>query len=216
MSPSSTRSRIAEVGLFAVLRAPGPGAALGAVDALVAGGVTGIEITYSTPGAVSVIAETARRHGDRILLGAGTVTTPDQAGDAVAAGASFLVSPGTVPALARAMTATGAACMFGAMTPTEVMTAVDLGADVVKLFPASSLGPGYVRALRGPFPDTPLMPTGGVTAANLGDWLAAGALAVGAGSELCRPAAMASGDFAEIEQAAREFSAALRAARDPR
>lgn len=213
MTDPSFLARLRDTGVVAVLRAPDAAAALGAVEALVAGGVTGIEVTYSTPDAPAVLAEVARRHGDAILLGAGTVTTPDQAAAAAAAGARFLVSPGTVPTLARAMTATGLPCLFGAMTPSEVMTAVELGAAVVKIFPASLGGPAYLRALRGPLPDVPLMPTGGVRADNIGDWLDAGAVAVGAGSELCRPAAMAAGRFAEIEAAARDFAGALRTAR---
>ncbi len=206
-------STLASTGVVAVLRAPSPEAALGAIDALVAGGVTGIEITYSTPDATAVIAETARRHGDAILLGAGTVTTPVQAERAVAAGATFLVSPGTTRPLAEAMHGTGAVTLLGAMTPSEVMSAVELGAAAVKIFPASLGGPAYLKALRGPFPDVAFMPTGGVNADNLATWLTAGAIAVGAGSELCQPAAMAAGRFGEIEATARRFTAALHAAR---
>jgi len=206
-------SSLSAVGVIAVLRAPSADAAVHAVDALVAGGVTGIEITYSTPDAEQAIATVADRHGDAVLLGAGTVTTPEQAERAVAAGASFLVSPGTQPALAEAMLATGAAVMLGALTPTEVMAATALGADVVKVFPASLGGPAYLRALRGPFPDVPLMPTGGVNASNVGEWLAAGAVAVGAGSDLVGTAALREGDWAAIELTARSFSDALAATR---
>jgi 2-dehydro-3-deoxyphosphogluconate aldolase/(4S)-4-hydroxy-2-oxoglutarate aldolase len=204
---------IADVGIIAVLRAPSADAAVSAVDALVAGGVTGVEITFSTPDAETAIAEVARRHGDAVLLGAGTVTRPEQAESAVAAGARFLVCPGTEATLARAMKDTGAAVMLGAMTPTEVMAATALGADVVKVFPASLGGPSYLRSLRGPFPDVPLMPTGGVNADNLGQWFGAGALAVGAGSELCSPAAMKAGNWEVVEDSARSFSAALAATR---
>lgn len=206
-------SSVSATGIIAVLRAPSAEAAVHAVDALVAGGVTGIEITYSTPDAERALAEVVDRHGDAVLLGAGTITRPEQAERAVAAGARFLVSPGAQPELAGAMVATGAAVMLGALTPTEVMAAQALGADVVKIFPASLGGPGYLRSLRGPFPDVPLMPTGGVNQDNVGEWLAAGAVAVGAGSELCSPAAMRDGDWAAIERNARQFSAALAAAR---
>jgi 2-dehydro-3-deoxyphosphogluconate aldolase/(4S)-4-hydroxy-2-oxoglutarate aldolase len=204
---------ITDVGVIAVLRAPSADAAVSAVDALVAGGVTGVEITFSTPDAEAAIAEVARRHGDAVLLGAGTITRPEQAESAVAAGARFLVCPGTEASLARAMTATGATVMLGALTPSEVMAAVALGADVVKVFPASLGGPAYLRSLRGPFPDVPLMPTGGVSADNIGQWVGAGALAVGAGSELCSPAAMRAGTWEVIEDQARSFSAALAATR---
>ena len=213
MTESAAVATIRATGILAVLRAPSPEAALGAIDALVAGGVTGIEVTYSTPDATAVIAETARRHGDAVLLGAGTVTTPEQAEHAADAGAVFLVSPGTTPLVAGAMRATGAATLLGALTPTEVMSAVSLGADAVKIFPAALGGPAYLKALRGPFPDVPMMPTGGVDADNLGTWLSAGAIAVGAGSELCSAAAMAGGRFEEIEASARQFVAELERAR---
>jgi 2-dehydro-3-deoxyphosphogluconate aldolase/(4S)-4-hydroxy-2-oxoglutarate aldolase len=208
-------SSVASAGVLAVLRAPSADAAVRAVDALVEGGVTGVEITYSTPDAETAIAEVAARHGDAVLLGAGTLTRPEQAERAVAAGAAFLVSPGTDAALAAAMRATGAMVMLGALTPSEVMAATALGADVVKIFPASLGGPAYLRSLRGPFPDVPLMPTGGVNAGNLGEWLGAGALAVGAGSELCAPAAMRAGDWDAVRESARQFSAALASTRAP-
>jgi len=213
---STTLARLAETGIIAVLRAPTPESALGTVEALVAGGITGIEVTYSTPGAAVVIAECAHRYGTDILLGAGTVTTAAQAEEAVEAGAEFLVSPGTVPSLAEAMRATGAPIMLGAMTPTELMTAVSLGSIAVKIFPASLGGPSYLKSLRGPFPNTPLMPTGGVTAANLSSWLDAGAIAVGAGGDLCPSAAIAAGRYDEIESIARRFATALRLARGTR
>lgn len=195
--------------IIAVLRSPTPDAALSAVDALVAGGVTGIEITYSTPEPTEVIREVVRRHGPAVYIGVGTITHPDQAAESAEAGAQFLVSPGAVPDVARAMLATGRVTILGALTPTEIMVAQDLGAHVVKVFPASLGGAPYLKALRGPFPDIPLMPTGGVTAANLPDWFAAGAMAVGAGSELVSGAAMASGDWPAVTQAARDFVAAL-------
>lgn len=139
--------------------------------------------------------------------------TEDQVREAAEAGARFLVSPGTDEAVVRAMRETGLAVVAGALTPSEVMAAGRLGADVVKIFPASLGGPAYLGALAGPFPDVPLLPTGGVTADNLGDWLAAGAIAVGAGGELCSAAALRAGRWNEIEQTARRFRAALGAAR---
>ena len=204
---------LAQTGVIAVLRAPSAELAVPAVDALVSGGVTGIEITYTTPGATTVIHRLRKRHGEQILLGAGTITTPDQAQQAVDAGASFLVSPGCDPQLAAHMARTGAAVMLGAMTPTEIMAASRHNPLVVKIFPASLGGPAYLRALRGPFPDVAMMPTGGVSSDNLGEWLRAGAIAVGAGSELCSAAAMTEGRWAEIERQANAFAAALAAAR---
>lgn len=202
-------------GVLAVVRAPSPDAAIEAADALIRGGVTGIEVTYSTPEAPAVIAELRRRHGDRALVGAGTVTAPDQAEESADAGAQFLVSPGTLPELTRAMLATGLVTMTGAMTPTEVMGAMALGVDVVKVFPASLGGPSFLKALREPFPDAVLMPTGGVTADNLAQFLAAGAIAVGAGGDLLARDALATGDWDRVEARARDYAAALRAARQP-
>ncbi len=199
--------------VVAVLRAPTAEAGIGATDALVAGGVTGIEITYSTPDAAAVIREVRRRYGDTVYLGAGTVLQPAQAHEAVEAGAEFLVSPGTEPEVAGAMLGTGATVLSGALTPSEVMTAVRLGVHVVKLFPASLGGPAFLQALRGPFPHVAFVPTGGVNAANLAEWLAAGAVAVGAGGELCPSAALAAGDWDTITATARQFADAARAAR---
>jgi 2-dehydro-3-deoxyphosphogluconate aldolase/(4S)-4-hydroxy-2-oxoglutarate aldolase len=201
-----TLDRLRDVRVVAVIRAPDAAGAIRAVDALVRGGVTGIEITYSTPGILDVLAAVAERHGDAVLLGAGTLRTPAQAREAVAAGATFLVSPGLDDDLVGAMLDTGATTMAGALTPTEVMRAEALGVDVVKVFPAALGGPAYVRALRGPFPDTPFMPTGGVSAGNLREWLDAGAIAVGAGGELCSASDIASGGFDAIEAKARSFA----------
>ncbi len=212
-APPDSLSHVRAAGVLAVLRAPSRDSALSAIDALLRGGVVGIEVTYSTPDTAAVIAETIRRYGDAAYVGAGTVTTPAQAAEAADAGAAFLVSPGTLPSLTAAMRGTGTVTMTGALTPTEVMVASDLGAHVVKIFPASLGGPSYLSALGGPFPAVALMPTGGVTPDNLAEWFAAGAVAVGAGSDLVPAAALAAGDHAEIERRARLFAAALRSAR---
>lgn len=210
---SDRLDRARATGILAVLRAPSPEHALEASDAIIRGGVTGIEVTFSTPDAPAVIRELIARHGDAAYIGAGTVTTPEQAELAADAGAEFLVSPGTLPDLTRAMLDTGRVVMTGAMTPTEVMGALALGVDVVKIFPASLGGPSYLGALRGPFPDAPLMPTGGVSPDNLAAWFAAGAVAVGAGGDLANGASIAASDWADIEQRAVRFTAALDAAR---
>lgn len=204
---------VRDTGVLAVVRAPDADAAVEAAGALIRGGVTGIEVTYSTPDAPTVIAELRRLHGDGALVGAGTVTTPAQAEESAAAGAEFLVSPGTLPDVARAMLATGRMTMTGAMTPTEVMQALALGVHVVKVFPASLGGPALLRALREPFADAHLMPTGGVTAENLHEFLAAGAIAVGAGGDLLAKDALAARDWGRIEARARDYAAALAAAR---
>lgn len=199
--------RLRAARVVAVIRSPSADGAVDAVDALVRGGVTGIEITYSTPDVPAVLAAIARRYGRQVILGAGTLRAPAQAAEAVAAGAEFLVAPGLDDDLVGAMLATGALTMAGALTPTEVMRATALGVDVVKIFPASLGGPSYVRSLRGPFPDAPLMPTGGVSADNVADWLDSGIVAAGAGGELCSAADIAAADWDRIEANARRFVA---------
>ncbi|TFD22438.1 bifunctional 4-hydroxy-2-oxoglutarate aldolase/2-dehydro-3-deoxy-phosphogluconate aldolase [Cryobacterium sp. TMS1-13-1] len=201
-------SRLLSIRVLAVLRAPSAEGALRAADALVAGGVTGLEITYSTPDAPAVIRELSARYGDAVYLGAGTVTTAEDALRAADAGAAFLVSPGTRPELTAAMKATGLLVMTGALTPSEIMAAMEYGTDVVKIFPASLGGPAFLRSLRGPFPAVPFMPTGGVTPGNIGAWFDAGAIAVGAGSDLVSAADLVAGRYDNIERLAAQFMSA--------
>jgi len=209
----STLRRVREVGLLAVIRGPSPELTLQMVDALVAGGVLGIEITYSTPNAAEVVKKLDEKFGEKILLGMGTLTETRQVAEAKGAGARFLVSPHLDESLAQAMTSTGLLVMIGALTPTEVMRAHQLGSDIVKLFPGSLGGPAYLKALRGPFPHIPMMPTGGVSQDNIAEWLAAGAVGVGAGSNLCPTALAKEGRFEEITAIAQTFVAALNQAR---
>jgi 2-dehydro-3-deoxyphosphogluconate aldolase / (4S)-4-hydroxy-2-oxoglutarate aldolase len=216
MSKEDTLQKIHELGLLAVLRGPSPELTMQMVEALVAGGVYGIEITYTTPNAPAVVRQLAERFGKKILLGMGTLTRPEQAAEATEAGAAFLVSPHTEPALARAMTATGLPVMMGAFTPSEVMASYTMGSDVVKLFPGSVGGPEYMKALKGPYPDIPMMPTGGVEKENVADWFAAGAVAVGAGSSLCPKQWALAGRWEEITAVAQEFVTAVAAARKER
>ena len=213
MDKQAILKRIAELGLLAVLRAPDPVGAQRTVEALVEAGVLGIEITYSTPDAASVIAGVKQSYGAEVLVGAGTLVTHAQVSEAAEAGASYLVSPGLDDEVVASIRATGLPAMAGVLTPTEVMRGVRLGVDVMKLFPGSLGGPSYLRSLRGPFPDVPFMPTGGVSADNVGDWLAAGAIAVGAGSELASAGDISSGDFAGIREKGRRFLTAIREAR---
>lgn len=213
MSKDATLSRLHDLGLVAVIRGPSPDLTVRMVEALVAGGVLGIEITYTTPNAAEVVRALDRQFGDLILLGMGTLTGPAQAAEAQDAGARYLVSPITDEALGAAMVATGLPVMIGALTPTEVFRAHQLGADVVKLFPGSAVGPDYVKALRGPFPHIPIMPTGGVDEHNVGDWFRAGVFAVGAGSQLSPGKLAQEGRFAEITAVAARFAAAVAAAR---
>lgn len=213
MDKQITLDRVNELGLLAVLRGPSPDLTIDMVDALVANGVLGIEITYTTPNAPELVATLDRKYGDEILLGMGTLTEMDHVAQAQEAGARFIVSPHCEPPLATLMVASGLVTMIGALTPSEVMQAHKLGADVVKIFPGSLGGPSYLKGLRGPFPHISMMPTGGVSVENVGDWFAAGAVAVGAGSDLCPPAWAKAGRFDEIGARAREFVAAVERAR---
>ncbi len=205
MNKAMVLEKVKELGLLAVIRGPSADLTVKMVEALVSGGVSGIEITYSTPDAEQVVQTLAKKYAASIVLGMGTLTKPEQAESAKSAGASFLVSPICEPALVKAMVESGLLCMAGALSPTEVFQAYDQGVDVVKIFPGSLGGPAYVKALKGPFPYIPMMPTGGVSAANVADWFAAGVIAVGAGSELCPPQLAKEGKFDEITRRAAEF-----------
>ncbi len=213
MDKKSTLEKIKSLGLLAVIRGPSPELTVKMVEALVEGGVYGIEITYSTPNAPLVVRTLADQYGEQIVLGMGTLTEIEHAAQAVDAGANFLVSPHCEAILAGAMTATGLPVMIGALTPTEVIQAYRLGSDVVKIFPGSLVGPDYIKALRGPFPHIPMMPTGGVNVENVGAWFKAGVFAVGAGSNLCPTAWAKEGRFADISATARAFVEAVNQAK---
>lgn len=213
MNKADVLEKVKELGLLAVIRGPSPELTVKMVEALVAGGVSGIEITYSTPNAEEVVRTLYDKFGDSIVLGMGTLTKPDQALSAKAAGANFLVSPICEPNLIREMVSSGLLTMAGALTPTEVLQAYNLGADVIKIFPGSLGGPAYIKALKGPFPYIPMMPTGGVSAGNVAEWFATGVVAVGAGSELCPPQLAKEGKFDEITKRAAEFVQIVKTAR---
>ena len=212
MDLGGTLERVKELGLLAVVRGESREAAVEVSDALIEGGVLGIEVTFTTPEADLAIRDLGQKHGDSILLGAGTVTTREQVERAAEAGSTFLVSPGTDPDLMPVMHETGILVLPGALTPSEVMLAGRLGAQAVKLFPGSSGGPSYLKALSGPFPDVQFIPTGGVSLGNIADWFAAGAVAVGAGSALA-PSSLSGRDRGEVIETASRFAEAVRAAR---
>ena len=213
MERIQTVERVGELGLLAVVRGESRAAALEVVGSLIEGNVLGIEITFTTPEAPRVIQELDEEYGDRILLGAGTVTTHEQVERAAEAGATFLVSPGCDPELMPAMLETGLLVLPGALTPSEVMLAHRLGAQAVKLFPGSLGGPSYLQALSGPFPEVRFVPTGGVSLSNIADWFAAGAFAVGAGGALA-PSSLSGRDRGEVVENTRRFAEAVRAAKD--
>lgn len=204
--------RLAEAGCVAVLRSRTAGDAERTAHALAGAGVRAVEVTFTVPGAASVVERLRADLGDGVLVGCGTVTSARQVGDAVRAGAQFLVSPGLEPGLGTALAASGLPFLPGVLTPSEVMSAVRLGAVAVKLFPASTVGPGHLDALRGPFPDLAVVPTGGIGAGSAARWIRAGALAVGAGGALAPPEA-GEEDLRRARAAAGELLREIRAAR---
>ncbi|WP_232664953.1 bifunctional 4-hydroxy-2-oxoglutarate aldolase/2-dehydro-3-deoxy-phosphogluconate aldolase [Pseudonocardia sp. TRM90224] len=176
--------------------------------ALAEGGIRTVELTFTTPGVLDHITKAA---GAGVLIGAGTVMSDEQARAAIDSGARFLVTPGLRPAVAEVAVAAGVPVFLGAFTPTEVATALDLGAAAVKIFPAGRLGPKYLSDLRGPYPGIGLVPSGGLSADNAAEYLAAGALAVSAGTSVVPPAVVEAGEWAEITARARTFAAAIAA-----
>ena len=213
MKKADVFEQVKKLGLLAVIRGPSAELTVKIVDALIDGGVLGIEVTYTTPNAEDVVMTLAEKYGERIVLGMGTLTNPEQAITAKKAGANFLVSPVCEVELVKSMVTSGLLCMAGALTPTEVLQAYNLGVDIVKVFPGSLGGPAYIKALKGPFPNIPMMPTGGVDADNVADWFAVGVIAVGAGSKLCPSQLAKEGKFDEISKRAAEFVKIVDAAR---
>jgi 2-dehydro-3-deoxyphosphogluconate aldolase/(4S)-4-hydroxy-2-oxoglutarate aldolase len=206
-----TLRRLEALGVIAVVRLDDAEGAVMAADAMHAGGVSAIEITLTTPGALDVIRELSAREG--MLVGAGSVLTVEDATSAVASGARYLVSPVVLPELVAVGHAANVPVLLGAFTPTEILAAHLAGSDAVKVFPADALGPSFIRGVLGPMPSLKLVPTGGVTPENMGDWLRAGAVAVGVGGALVDPRRVAAGDFATLRRRARFVADAVAAAR---
>ena len=201
-------------GIVPVVRAQSSAIAVKVAEALVEGGITTIEITMTVPDALAAIREVRSRIGAGVLVGAGTVTSRALAEGSLDAGAEFLVTPCVVADVLDVARERSVAVLPGALTPTEVFAAWSAGGDIIKIFPASNVGgAAYLKALKGPFPQIPLCPTGGVNLQTIGDFIKAGADAVGVGGELVAKAAIDRGDFAELTSLARQYVAALRAAR---
>jgi 2-dehydro-3-deoxyphosphogluconate aldolase / (4S)-4-hydroxy-2-oxoglutarate aldolase len=209
----ATRERVERLGAVAVVRLHSTEAAIRVADALHAGGVTALEITVTVPDAFAVISAVARRFGDEVCVGVGTVFDVETVRGAVAAGAQYVVSPVFRPALIAESHRLGVPAMPGAITPTEMLTAHEAGADIVKIFPADTFGPGYIKSVLAPMPFLRLMPTGGVTPENVGSWLAAGAVAVGLGGSLVDASLVAKGDWDAITARARRVTEAVAEAR---
>ena len=215
MNSADVMGRIGEVGIVPVVRAATVEDATNAVEAIRAGGIPVVEITMTVPNAISVIGEVAERYRSEVLIGAGTVTTSEQADACIRAGAQFLVSPGLSLAVLSAASSQSILAIPGALTPTELMTAQEHGALAVKIFPCGNLGgPKYLRSLRAPFPNASLIPTGGVNATNAGEFIAAGAFALGVGADLVDTAALREGNLQKITTGALQLVQAVAAARE--
>lgn len=210
MSRSTTLQHIRAGRVIALIRADSPDGLIECGRALQAGGLNLIELTMTTPGAIELVARAARELPG-VLLGLGTVLDAETARAGIAAGAKFIVTPAVRPAVVEAARSLDIPVLCGALTPTEVVTAWECGADVVKIFPAEFFGPAYIKSLKGPFPMIELLPTGGVTPETVGTFLQAGAFATAAGSALVSPAALKAGDWAAITARAKEFARAAAA-----
>ena len=214
---TQTVSRLREVGIIPIIRAASADVVVPVAEALLHAGLPVVEITLTVPKAIDAIGAVAKRLGGKVLLGAGTVTDAEATRRAVDAGAEFIVTPCLVPEVIAAAQRAGVAVLPGALTPTEVFEAFRAGGDMVKVFPVQSVGgAAYLRALRGPFPDIPLVPTGGVTLENIAEMFKAGAVAVGVGTELISKDALDRRDYAAIGALAKQFVAAVRQAPDRR
>jgi 2-dehydro-3-deoxyphosphogluconate aldolase / (4S)-4-hydroxy-2-oxoglutarate aldolase len=210
---AAVTARVEALGVVAVIRLKDPATLRAVVDAIALGGVRVLEVTMTVPGAVGLIRELAATLPDGFLLGAGTVTDAATAAAVIDAGASFVVSPVFKPEIVAACHQRDIAVMPGCFSPTEIIAAYESGAEIVKLFPATALGPQFIRDVRGPLPHVKLMPTGGVTLENAGDWIRAGAVAVGLGSALVDAGAVEDGRWDVITANARRVAAAVAAAR---
>jgi 2-dehydro-3-deoxyphosphogluconate aldolase/(4S)-4-hydroxy-2-oxoglutarate aldolase len=206
--------KVGEIGIIPVVRAASVEEANRAVEAICAGGIPVVEITMTVPNAITVIRELVQRRGGDVLIGAGTVTNAEQAESCVRAGAQFLVSPGLSTSVLSVARVNNRLAIPGALTPTELMNAHELGARLIKIFPCGNLGgPKYLKSLKAPFPHAQLIPTGGVNAANAAEFMAAGAYALGVGADLIDAAALREGNLEKITAAAKELVQAVASAR---
>jgi 2-dehydro-3-deoxyphosphogluconate aldolase / (4S)-4-hydroxy-2-oxoglutarate aldolase len=215
LTHSQILTTIREIAVVPIIRAPDSKSALSVVDAILEGGIACIEITMTVPNALKVLETVADRHGDRVLLGAGTVLDPETARASMQAGAQFIVTPSLNPHTIETARRYSRPIFPGALTPTEVLAAWEAGADAVKVFPCNALGGAkYIKALKAPFPQIELVPTGGVNLETLPDFLAAGCSAVGVGSELADAKSVAEGNFSIIANHARQFREAVQSVRN--
>jgi 2-dehydro-3-deoxyphosphogluconate aldolase/(4S)-4-hydroxy-2-oxoglutarate aldolase len=206
MTKTRVIERIRAVGIVPVVRAPTVDDALRVCDAIRSGGIDVIELTMTVPDPVRLIEDLAKRWGDQVVLGAGTVLDSETARACILAGAAFVVSPALDEATITCCRTYGIPVLPGALTPTEIVRASRAGADFVKVFPCGSMGgPSYIKSLKAPLPHIDLIPTGGVSLANLADYIRAGVSAVGAGAELVDIAKVRSGNAAAVTETARKY-----------
>src|SRR5215471_8984707 len=206
-------SLLTNPGIIAVVRAQKAEQVIPLSEALIAGGVVAIEITMTTPNAIEAIREARKKVGERALIGVGTVLTEKVCREAIEAGAEFVVTPICRTEFVAIARAADRPIMLGAYTPTEAQTAYEAGADFIKIFPADTLGPDYIKALRAPLPHLRIVPTGGVDVHNIADFLKAGCVAVGVGSSLISPKILQEENWPAVTKKAKEFVDAARAAR---
>jgi 2-dehydro-3-deoxyphosphogluconate aldolase/(4S)-4-hydroxy-2-oxoglutarate aldolase len=213
MSKETQLRLVLESGIVAVVRSPDSQQLVQVCRALAEGGVTTVEITMTVPDALDVIRAVRRALGDRVLLGAGTILDPETARAALLAGAEYLVAPTVNLDVIRVCQRYGKLVMPGAFTPTEILTAWEAGADIIKVFPAEVLGPPFFKAIRAPLPQIRLMPTGGVDLHTAAAFLEAGACCLGIGSQMVEPKAVADGNFDRIRELAAKYVAIVREVR---
>lgn len=204
---------IKQGGIVAVVRAAESAQLVQVVEAISKGGIRSIEITLTTPGALEVIRTCAERFRGRVLIGAGTVLDPETARAAILVGAEYIVAPALNPEVIALCRRYGKVVIPGALTPTEILSAWERGADIVKVFPATAFGPRYFRDIKGPLPHIDLLPTGGVSLENAADFIQAGACAIAVGSNLVREKAVTEGRFDAITEIAKQFVDAVQTAR---
>jgi 2-dehydro-3-deoxyphosphogluconate aldolase/(4S)-4-hydroxy-2-oxoglutarate aldolase len=206
MDAATTKAWIEQLGIMPVLRARSAKEGHALVEALMAGGITVMEVTMTVPGAVGLLRELKKQYGANLLLGSGTVTDAAQAEETIDSGAEFVVSPSFSPEVVAKTKQMGKVSIPGALTPTEVITAWRAGADYVKIFPCSAVGGApYLKALLAPFPELRLIPTGGVTLQTARDFLQAGARALGVGTDLVNPKAMEEGNPGKVTETAKAY-----------
>jgi len=214
MNKAEVLQRIKTIGILPVLRANSVEEAVALANAIEAGGIATLEVTMTVPDAVEVMRSLIRKAGDHILIGAGTVLDAETARACILAGAQFIVSPALNLKTIEICHRYGVAVIPGALTPTEIVTAWEAGADIVKVFPCSAVGGAkYLKALKGPLPQIELIPTGGVSLSTAAEFLSAGALALGVGSDLVNSKAIADGKPEIVTQTAKEYVEIIRKAR---